>query len=107
MLEKILAEHGLPFDLRELGAEPSPATTREVISLPLALARAVGRPTIVYLDELQRVADYADGETFVYAELDLEAIFEPLKGEFKASATLASSSYVLTKDAHLTGGFAF
>ena len=44
---------------------------------------------------------------YVYAEIDIEVLFRPQKGELKASAVLAAGSYVLTKEAHLTGGFAF
>jgi AAA ATPase domain len=71
LLEALLREHGLPLDLRELGAEPHPATVRQAISLPLMLAQATDRPTVFYLDELQRVADYADGAVFVSDLVDV------------------------------------
>lgn len=73
LLEEILREHGLPFDLRELAAEPDRATVRQVISLPLKLAQTIGRPTVFYLDELQRVADYTDGDMFVSDLVDVYA----------------------------------
>ncbi|HEX6391303.1 MAG TPA: DUF6603 domain-containing protein, partial [Solirubrobacteraceae bacterium] len=38
---------------------------------------------------------------------DIDVVFRPDDGSLVASALLASDSYVLTKDAHLTGGFAF
>lgn len=46
-------------------------------------------------------------ETFVFVELQLEAVLKPSEGYFGAAASLTASSYVLTKDCHLTGGFAF
>lgn len=47
------------------------------------------------------------GVTYGYVELDLEVVFQPDAGLFKAEAVLASSSYVLDPNCHLTGGFAF
>lgn len=65
VLEEILEQHGIPLDLRDLGSEPEVATLRQVISLPLELARALDQQTVLYLDELQRAKDYHDGERFV------------------------------------------
>lgn len=47
------------------------------------------------------------GVTYGYVELDLEVVFQPDAGLFKAEAALSSNSYVLDKNCHLTGGFAF
>jgi len=71
-LEELLRDAGLPFDLRELGAEPGSESVRKVVSLPLDLARRLGRPIVFYLDELQRIADYAtDGDAFVSDLVDV------------------------------------
>ncbi|NTU53915.1 MAG: hypothetical protein HGA97_09515 [Chlorobiaceae bacterium] len=45
--------------------------------------------------------------TFVFVELQLAAILKPVEGYFGVSATLTSNSYIICKDCHLTGGFAF
>jgi hypothetical protein len=47
------------------------------------------------------------GVTYGYVELDLEVVFQPDAGLFKAEAILSQNSYVLDKNCHLTGGFAF
>ncbi|MFC7588182.1 DUF6603 domain-containing protein [Nonomuraea antimicrobica] len=44
--------------------------------------------------------------TYVYAELGLEAVLRPTQGSFELAAQLSPTSYVLTPDCHLTGGFA-
>jgi hypothetical protein len=73
VIEEILKRQGLPLDLRELGAEPALTTVRRVISLPFHAARDLDRKVIFYLDELQRVADYADGDTFISDLVDVYA----------------------------------
>lgn len=45
--------------------------------------------------------------TYAFAELQIRMVLQPEEGSFMASAILSSSSYVLTPDCHLTGGFAF
>jgi hypothetical protein len=45
--------------------------------------------------------------SYAYAEMQLRAVLQPDDGTFMASAILSDSSYVLTPDCHLTGGFAF
>lgn len=62
LLEKVLKEQGLPFDLSQLTPRASPQAARKIIELPLKMAEKADRPVIFYLDELQRVVDYADGE---------------------------------------------
>ncbi len=44
---------------------------------------------------------------YVYVELDLEVDWKPADGFFGLFASLAPTSYVLDRDCHLTGGFAF
>lgn len=48
-----------------------------------------------------------DSETYVYVELQLAAVLKPTEGYFGISAVLTPNSYVISKDCHLTGGFAF
>ncbi len=62
-IEKLLSEYGVPLDLSALGREPEELPARAVLSLPAELARREGRRALLFLDELQRVVDYADGET--------------------------------------------
>lgn len=49
----------------------------------------------------------ATTDAYAYVELQLEAIFKPDEGYFGLTASLTPTSFVLTKDCHLTGGFAF
>ena len=44
---------------------------------------------------------------YAYVELQLAAILKPRDGYFTISASLTPNSFLLTKDCHLTGGFAF
>lgn len=46
-------------------------------------------------------------ETYAFVQLQLRAVFKPQDGVFALSAVLSDTSYVLTPDCHLTGGFAF
>ncbi|HEV7566358.1 MAG TPA: hypothetical protein VGO31_10400 [Microbacteriaceae bacterium] len=66
-----MKEQGLPIDLSELGNAPDARAVREVVALPLKMAQRANQPTVFYLDELQRVADYSDGETFVLDLVDV------------------------------------
>ena len=45
--------------------------------------------------------------TMAYAELEIEVLVEPSVGLVEATAVLSLNSYVLDRDCHLTGGFAF
>lgn len=49
----------------------------------------------------------ATDDAYAYAELQLEVVLKPDDGVFSAIASLTPSSYLLTKQCHLTGGFAF
>ena len=62
LIEKVLDEKGIPLDLGQLGAEPGALPTRTILSLPLEIARQTGRQVVLFLDELQRAVDYADGD---------------------------------------------
>jgi len=49
----------------------------------------------------------ATTDAYAYVELQLEVIFKPDDGFFGLTASLTPNSFVITKDCHLTGGFAF
>lgn len=44
---------------------------------------------------------------FVFLELQMAAVLAPDEGYFSVAASLTADSYVLTKDCHITGGFAY
>lgn len=46
-------------------------------------------------------------DAFVFVEMQMEAVLKPGEGVLNVGGSLTTSSYVLTKDCHLTGGFAF
>jgi hypothetical protein len=82
-------------------------TTFEIINTNALLIVEFGNDLIIAVLGVSTLKQPQSGETYAYAELDLEVVFQPQQGELQASAVLASSSYVLTPEAHLTGGFAF
>lgn len=49
----------------------------------------------------------ATTDAYAYVELQLEAVFKPNEGSFSIVASLTNNSFLLTRDCHLTGGFAF
>ena len=59
-LTELLSREGVKTDLAELLAEPEQAGSRDVLHLPIALARAKGKKLVLFLDELQRAVDYED-----------------------------------------------
>jgi len=71
LIEDVLGEAGIPLDLSEFAAEPGALPTRDILSLPRALAEPSGQPVVLFLDELQRVVDYADGEQILGDLVDL------------------------------------
>ena len=46
-------------------------------------------------------------EAYAYVELQIEAVFKPNEGFFGIDGSLTPNSYLLMRDCHLTGGFAF
>lgn len=48
-----------------------------------------------------------EGTTYVNAELELEVVFDPAKGEIAALAQLTGNSYVIDPACVISGGFAF
>ena len=59
-IELWLKEAGIPMDLSSVGRGGS-MTMREVVSLPLLVAREHRRRVLLFFDEMQRAVDYADG----------------------------------------------
>ncbi len=70
-IEKLLSEGGVPLDLSTIGRDPKELPARAVLSLPAELARHSGKRVLLFLDELQRVVDYADGEAVLCDLIDL------------------------------------
>jgi hypothetical protein len=70
-IQKLLEERGVPLDLSQFGAAVPDATRRAALELPLAIARQQRRPVVLFLDELQRAVDYADGLGLVHDLLDI------------------------------------
>jgi hypothetical protein len=70
-IQKLLEEQGVPLDLSPLGADIPDATRRAALELPLAIARQQQRKVVLFLDELQRAVDYADGIGLVHDLVDI------------------------------------
>jgi uncharacterized protein len=68
-----LDAHGVPLDLSEFRASVPSATLRTVLELPLEIARQHGKGVVLFIDELQRAVDYADGVALVTGLVDLYA----------------------------------
>lgn len=59
------------------------------------------------LSTLQLPLPETGAPPYAYVEMMLRVVVRPSQGSFAASAILSPNSYVITPDAHLTGGFAF
>lgn len=68
-LELLLRGVGLSTDFGDFFADPSSLSQRQVLMLPVALARTAQRPVLLFLDELQRVAAHEDGGLKLLADL--------------------------------------
>jgi hypothetical protein len=62
LIEQTLAAEGIPLDLGQLRGQVGTLPSRKILALPMALSKERDRPVVFFLDELQRAADYADGE---------------------------------------------
>jgi hypothetical protein len=82
-------------------------STFEVVNTNALLVVEFGQELTVAVLGISTLKQPLTGDAWVYAELDIEAVLQPQQGEFRASAVLAPSSYVIVPQAHLTGGFAF
>lgn len=81
-------------------------TSFEIINTNALVVIEFGKEFVISLLGTSVLRQPLVGTAYVYAELDIEVIFAPQEGVFKASAVLSKNSYVLTEQAHLTGGFA-
>ncbi|MET0600374.1 MAG: ATP-binding protein [Baekduia sp.] len=73
VVERLLADAGIPLDLRALTPKRRAESMRTVLSLPSFIARRCDRPVLFFLDELQRVAGYEDGGAVLTDLMDLYA----------------------------------
>lgn len=72
LVEKLLASHGIPLNLSALRADALPTARRAILGLPLQIAATSG-PTVLFFDELQRIANYDDGDEIIHDLRDLYA----------------------------------
>jgi AAA+ ATPase superfamily predicted ATPase len=70
-IEKVVSEAGVPLDLSTLDREAHELPARKVLSLPVELARRERKRALLFLDELQRVVDYSDGEIVLRDLIDI------------------------------------
>ncbi len=70
LIEKLLADQGIPLDLSALGPSAE-LPARSVLGLPAELGKHRGKRAVVFFDELQRVVDYADGEEVLHDLMDI------------------------------------
>jgi hypothetical protein len=82
-------------------------STFEIIKTNALLVVSFGNGLAISVIGHSTLKQPQSGQTYVYAEMDLLVVFRPDEGELKASAVLGPSSFVLTPQAKLTGGFAF
>ncbi len=85
-------------------------TIADIVTGELLLAAEFGHQlqfAVLGLAWLQLPQNSSIDKAFVLVELQMEAVFQPLDGFLGVAASLTSNSFVLTKDCHLTGGFAF
>lgn len=71
LIEEFLRNEGIPLDLSQLTNEPGALPTRTILSLPSKVAEETEKPVVLYLDELQRAVDYADGDETLSDLVDL------------------------------------
>ena len=70
-IESALRAAGIPLNLDELGAKPTPLAARQILSLPRTLATQLDKPVVFFLDELQRAIDYTDGAELLEDLVDI------------------------------------
>jgi hypothetical protein len=71
LVQDLLEKQGVPVDLSELSGGSHALPSRAILSLPRALARETRATVVLYLDELQRVVAYSDGEQVLRDLVDL------------------------------------
>ena len=71
-LQQIIRERiGIDVDLSALERDPTPASTRAILALPLNLAVKRSHGVLLYLDEVQRIAGYEHGRETLRDLVDL------------------------------------
>ena len=70
-IEKAAGRPGDSARPQRTRAGPAGLPARAILSLPVELARGNGKRALVFLDELQRVVDYADGEDVLRDLVDI------------------------------------
>ncbi|MGN7824394.1 DUF6603 domain-containing protein [Chitinophaga sp. 22536] len=82
----------------------------EIINGELLLTAELGKDmqfSLLGLSWLTLPQKAIDNERLVFIELQMSAVLQPQEGFLGIAASLTSNSFVLTKDCHITGGFAF
>lgn len=69
LIEAWLKERKLPVDLS--ADNPRTLSSREILELPVRLARETKKPVLVFIDELQRIAEAEDRDAFLTDLVDL------------------------------------
>jgi hypothetical protein len=79
-----------------------------VTTRALAILKPTGGFTLALLglSSMRLPVQAENVPAYAFVELQLRVVFEPQSGVLAASAVLSNSSYLLTPDCHLTGGFA-
>lgn len=72
LVEQTLKDQGLPLDLSGLSTQQRLDSARDILGLPLAIARRKGK-VVLFFDELQRIVDYDDGPQMSAHLLDVLA----------------------------------
>jgi hypothetical protein len=70
-IQTLLHDRGVPLDLSQFGADIPRATRRATLELPRAIAQQQRRKLVLFIDELQRAVDYADGVSLVHDLVDI------------------------------------
>jgi hypothetical protein len=82
----------------------------EIVQGQLLLAAEFGHDLafgLLGLASLRLPQGSLDADSYVYVELQLAAVLKPNEGYLSVGAALTGNSFLITKDCHLTGGFAF
>ena len=82
-------------------------TSFELVQSNVVVTSTLSASPQIALLGVSRIKLAQTGPEFAYAELGLSVAIDPAAGYFGVSASLSPSSYLLTSDCHLTGGFAF
>jgi hypothetical protein len=85
-------------------------TSFELISTKALLVVEFGNDltiALLGLSTMQLPQPVESPQAYAFVEMMIRVVVQPLQGYFAATAILSPNSYVITPDAHLTGGFAF